>query len=64
MNTNLLEGEVNLVSFYGGHKRGKCYQVTEQNGRYVQLTIPQINAILKALADSDFDIGWAWRSKD
>ena len=64
MSTELLEGEVSLTRFYGGHKRGQCYQVTEQNGRYVQLTIPQLNAILKTLADSGFDIGWNWRNNE
>jgi hypothetical protein len=59
MSTDLLEGEINLTSFYGGHKRGKCYQISETaTQRYIQLTIPQVNDILKALADSGFDIGW------
>ena len=64
MSTELLEGEVNLTSFYGGHTRGKCYQITQQNGQYVQLTIPQLTAILKALAGSGFDIGWNWRNNE
>ena len=67
MSTELLEmtndNGVALTQFWGGDKRGVCYQVTTTYGAYIQLTTPQLNAILNALADSGFDIGWEWRNQ-
>jgi hypothetical protein len=66
VSTELLEitkDGVALMRFWGGDKRGVCYQITAEDGTYLQLTTPQLNAILSALADSGFDIGWAWRNQ-
>ena len=67
MSTELLDitngNGVALTRFWGGDKRGVCYQITTTDGTYIQLTTPQLNAILKALADCGFDAGWAWRNQ-
>jgi hypothetical protein len=66
MSTELLEmtpqNGVSVTRFYGGQVQGVCYQLTTEDGRFIQLTIPQLTDILKSLADSGVDIGWAWRN--
>jgi hypothetical protein len=57
------ENGVSVTRFYGGELRGVCYQLTAANGQYIQLTTPQLNDILKVLADSGVDVGWAWRNQ-
>jgi hypothetical protein len=67
MSTTLLrmtpENGVAVTRFYGGQHRGMCYQVTVENGQYIQLTILQFEAIIKALANSGIDVGWDWRNQ-
>ena len=54
MSTEILEDDklgIYLTRFFGGEKRGVCYQITVHNGcisDYVQLTKAQMTAVLKA----------------
>jgi hypothetical protein len=45
-----------LTRFFGGEKRGACFQISQENGVYVQLTQAQMTALchkFTEVADSD-----------
>ena len=57
MSTELLEGDVMLTRFYGGEKRGLCYQIMttydwQSRGNYVQLTDAEMAEVVVAYVKS------------
>ena len=50
MSRDVRESEdFSIVSFWGGNERGRCYQITTENHRYIQLTVDQTRDLLKDL---------------
>jgi len=57
MSTSLIDeddkGGFYLTRFFGGERRGTCYQISQGNGVYVQLTMEQMRKLLHVMIDKE-----------